>query len=197
MGAKFTNVQVRTEDPRAVAEALEPILGDDRAYLGDPSRGWVGVYPEKTHAMDEEELQRIARSLSDTCRAPAIAFMFFETFWYWLYESGRLEDHYCFQPDMFDDHVAPSIVLRSAGSPEKLLAIAPPGTEIASLAGLLRRPDRPTEQDLGEIGLSAGRLRELMEMMQRARTLGPEAIREAREEGRRQAEELRHGSCAW
>ena len=95
MGATFANCHIRTNSSTTIVHNLQTLI-KRRAYVLPSGFGWVAVYDETSQSQGINEIGRIARALSDECRANAIAFFIEDSdvLHYEMYDSGKLLDKY-------------------------------------------------------------------------------------------------------
>ncbi len=141
MGAFFTNFHIRGDSPERVAAVLKRRIRA-RAYVSEAKNGWVSAYDISCEEQNVDELQRLAKALSEELGAAVFAFLVHDSdvFYYWLYEHGALRDEYNSCPDYFsDDGVDDATWQRLAGNPQAIVSLAAPGATAEAIAKALQR----------------------------------------------------------
>ena len=102
MGAFFTNIHLRADDPAKVLEHLRPLVRNTGVLVSPEHYGWVTVYPEATEDQGDT-LESLTRSLSRRLESVAYATLVHDSsvFIYFLYENGSRLDQYNSRPDYF------------------------------------------------------------------------------------------------
>lgn len=168
MGAFFTNLQARANDPAAVAAALEPLLGADLAWMSRSQNGWVSIYPESTEGQDARVLEGLASGLSATLGAPVLGILIHDSdvLHLWAFANGALVDEYDSNPDYFEE-VSPEDRARLQGCPEILAGLGPAGTSAQAIAeALAGRGIKPAADD-AQIAAIKSRLEARLEQMKK------------------------------
>ncbi len=143
MGAFFTNYQVRSDSAAKVATEVRR-WAKNRAFVSDAKNGWVTLYEEASDKQDVERLQQLAHDLSGHLETAVFAFLVHDSdvLLYWLYEAGKLSDHYNSRPDYFaaaGEKVAATTWQRLGGNPAALRRLCRPGTRVQTLEKILHR----------------------------------------------------------
>jgi hypothetical protein len=162
MGTFFTNVHTRAAAPETIVAAFKSI-GALPAYVTQPEKGWVGVYPEATEGQDQAFLERVGQALSATAGTVVYASLVHDSdVWdFTVHDGGRLVDHYCSNPGYFTGKKRRP----SGGKAEALLALCRAGTSSVEIEDLLKRrltSAAPLPEELG------ARLRAEMERQKEA-----------------------------
>ncbi len=135
MGTFFTNIQVRSNDPKAVREALVKIDATP-AFLSKAEGGWVSAYPHETESQSEEDMKRICSELSRAINTGVLGVTVHDSdvFHYVLAENGSIVDEYDSCPGYFEGTDEEP----SGGVVTKLLPYCVAGTDSIELEKLLR-----------------------------------------------------------
>jgi hypothetical protein len=139
MGAFIVNVNVRSQDRSAVEQAVAA-LNPKAAWVTDAKNGWVTVYDEEASTQDDRRIRKLSEHLSDTLRAPAVAFLVHDNDFvcYWLCDGGRVIDEFNSRPDDFGEKIGQAG--RSAdveGKPEVLIKYCAEGKQPADVRRVL------------------------------------------------------------
>jgi hypothetical protein len=174
MGLFSVSMHVRTSDDQALPGAMSR-KGISRCRCLPARNGWATLYEEHASEQDDDRIQSLTGDLSRDLRAPAIAFMVHDSdiACYWLFENGRLLDHFNSCPDYFDDSVDDEPSGETGGRPEVLLRFACPGVEAAQLETILSQKCLFAENLIEELAEALG--------IDAARAIGD--YRNGREEG--------------
>jgi len=102
MGASLCNFQVRSESQKNVCNAVRKIISI-RAFLSPVQNGWVSVFDELSNSMDEEEIRRAGKTLSEQLATVVIAFVIYhsDVMIYYFFDRGKELDYYNSTPDYF------------------------------------------------------------------------------------------------
>lgn len=150
MSRLFTNIQVRSDDPQAVASAVVRLPRRMASLIAPPANGWVSVFDEAADAPDEDRLSGYTVMLSDRLKTVAAGFLVYESdvLILTVAENGALLDHYSSWPDYFEETMPPDEVARLAGKPEAI------GRLNASVSPSVVRQALDAEYDFAEEGLA-------------------------------------------
>lgn len=104
MGLSCVSTHLRTTDDTALTAALNR-RGVDRYHIATAGNGWTSLYEEQASSQIEDRIRDLAGGLSADLEVAAISFMVHDSdvACYWLFDGGRLLDHYNSCPDYFDD----------------------------------------------------------------------------------------------
>jgi Ankyrin repeats (3 copies)/Ankyrin repeat len=138
MGAFFTNLHIQTDSKVKVVELLRsktlpPI------YVSECENGWVSAFVQQEAGQDEEQIQGLAKDLSQALVKPALIFAVHDSdiCCYWLYVEGQMGDSYNSNPDYFHD-IPEKSKNQVAANPERLLPYCRQGITKDQIAKVLQ-----------------------------------------------------------
>jgi hypothetical protein len=102
MGNFYTNLTIRSEAQREIANVLERF--NRHAYICPPANGNVVVVDEACDSQDFAEIELLGTKLSAELGRPVFAVVNHDddVIYYWLSENGSLIDQYDSTPDYFN-----------------------------------------------------------------------------------------------
>ena len=102
MGASLCNFQVRSESQKDVCNALRKIISI-RAFVSPAQNRWVSVFDELSNSINEEEIKRVGKALSEQLATVVIAFAIHhsDVMIYYFFNMGKELDYYNSTPDYF------------------------------------------------------------------------------------------------
>jgi hypothetical protein len=142
MGNFYTNFTVRSDDPQILATALKKKRRT--AHVTPASSGWVVVFERDTE-QNSDEIAKVGSLLSKTATGAVLAVMNHDNdiLAYWLFEGGKLRDHYDSNPKYFEptgfNPVDAFEMLKAGKLPE--VKFEPKGGDAAVLCAACERPD--------------------------------------------------------
>ena len=103
MGNFYVNFSVQADDPRPIASILE--RAGRKAVVTPAFGGFVVAYEEQSDTQDTGAVAQVGSLLSREAHAPVLGVLNHDDdiFCYWLFEDGRLSDHYNSCPDYFGE----------------------------------------------------------------------------------------------
>ncbi len=135
MGTFFTNIHVKSDNKKAVQDALLTIEAVP-AYVSKPDNGWISVFAYETESQDEESMKRICAGLSEHTKSGVIGTTNHDSdiFLYVLAENGVVVDEYNSCPGYFEGGDDPP----SGGDAPRLVKYCVAGTDVSELENILR-----------------------------------------------------------
>lgn len=177
MSASFANINVRSDDPRAVAAAVRKLPRRRGDLVSPMENGWVTVFDEAADAPDEDRLSGYTVMLSAALDTQAIGVLVYESdvLLLTIADKGKLLDHYSSWPDYFDESMGMEEYEALSGKPEVLARFAHPPVSAGDVDRLLGE-----EHDFAEEKLAA--LAKLLGLPEKTARWGYNDIAEAVQE---------------
>ncbi len=107
MGLFYTNMTLYRPDRTAVAAGLRRLKR--AAFLSPTLDGHTVVFDEAIEEQDTEEIEQLGQLITKelSCVAMTAVLHDDDVLYLWLFEKGKLRDHYNSCPAYFDDSVSP------------------------------------------------------------------------------------------
>jgi hypothetical protein len=159
VGAFFTNLQVRSASPRAVADAIregvardfeEVEEGADREVLVLPADagGWVAVYDQRAESQEGKVLDALAGLVSRGTMAFGVTVHDSDVLFLTLYVDGAVADRYDSNPAYFGERPRKTKASDLAGHPDRWKRALAPGKTEDELRDTWKREDLFAEATL-------------------------------------------------
>jgi hypothetical protein len=160
MGLFCVSIHFRTSSETALQGAADK-RGITRCRVLPARKGWVTLYEEQASAQDDARIKSLTGDLSRELQVPAVAFLVHDSdvACYWLFENGRLLDHFNSCPDYFD--AGPTGGGARGGEPAILARFAREGVRPEAIATMLAQEhvfaEHLIEQLADALGIDADR----------------------------------------
>ena len=142
MGLFCVNLHFAKTDQQTLAAALDR-RGVTGYHIAPAQNGWTSLYQERASQQDDQWLRELAGGLSQDLNVPSVSFLVHDSdvACYWLFDGGRLLDHYNSCPDYFnadeDEEEDDESPAPSGGRPDVLLPYCRAGVGQKDLAAIL------------------------------------------------------------